>query len=261
VRRLVPGAAPLALEQVYGELVLERPADRAWVAVGMVTSVDGAATREGVTAALGGEADHHAFRALRAACDVVLVGAGTARAEDYGPPTGTETRRRRRRERGLAAVPAMALVSGSLDLDPQARLFSDPQHRPLVFTHRRAPDAAARSLAPVAEVIRCGDHEVDLREVLDVLHRRDLGRVLCEGGPTLNGALFVSDAVDELFLTVDPTVAGGEAPRIVRSSAELASPPRLQLAELHEHEDELLLRYRRGRGSGAAHDGRSGVDG
>jgi riboflavin-specific deaminase-like protein len=260
VRRLLPDTAMLEVGQVYDDLVLARPDDRAWVAVGMVTSVDGAASRDGATAALGGEADQHAFRALRAACDVILVGAGTVRAEDYGPPTGTAARRARRGARGLAAVPALALVSGSLDLDPAARVFSHPDHRPLVFTHGRASEAAARALAPVAEVVRCGDAEVDLLEVLYQLHRRGLGRVLCEGGPALNGALFALDAVDELFLTVDSRVVGGDAGRIVRSPAELAPAPRLRLVELFVHDDELLLHYRRSREERVDQDGHPGMD-
>jgi riboflavin biosynthesis pyrimidine reductase len=246
VRRFLPGIEDLEVQDAYAELVLPQLPDRAWVAIGMVATVDGAAAREGATAALGGEADHHAFRALRDACDVVLVGAGTARAEDYGPPRGTPSRREGRRRRGLAATPRLAVVTGSLALDPGARLFGDPDHRPLVFTHAGAPRERRSALAEVADVVECGEREVDLQRVLEHLHTLALGRVLCEGGPSLNGALLALDAVDEVFLTVEPSLSGGAASRIVRSAEELP-PRRLELVGLAEHDGELLLRYRRRR--------------
>jgi riboflavin-specific deaminase-like protein len=246
VRRLIPSAGDEPLEDVYGRLVLPTAAGRAWIALGMVASIDGAATLQGETADLGGPADHRAFRALRSACDAILVGAGTVRVEGYGPATGTADRRQEREARGLAAVPRLVIVSGSLDLDPDARAFGDPRHPPLVVTGDCAPAERVARLEPVAEVVRCGGTEVDLRALLALLHDRGLRRVLCEGGPTLNGELLALDAVDELFLTVDPVLVAGEAPRITRSGSE-AAPRRMRVVELREHEGELLVRYRRAR--------------
>ena len=95
--------------------------------------------------------------------------------------------------------------------------------------------------APV-EVVPLPD--VSPAAVLADLRRRGIRALLCEGGPRLNGALLACDAVDELFLTLAPLLAGNAvAPRIVEGDG-LAAPIRLELAWALSHDDELYLRYR-----------------
>ncbi|GGI04939.1 dihydrofolate reductase family protein [Egicoccus halophilus] len=261
MRRLVAtgndgsGASPrdvrpedVRLEDVYADLVLCGPVEgRAAVSLGMVASTDGAASIDGRTARLGGVADRAAFAALRAAGDAVLVGAGTVRAEDYRPVTGDTARRARRRAKGLAPVPRLVIVSRSLSLSPTARVFADPRHPPLLITTRRAIEQTDVPLPDAAELIVCGEEEVDLALALRELAERGLPRVLCEGGPRLNDALLGADLVDEVFLTLAPVLVGGNTARIVTGPAE-HPPAELHLVELREHEGELLLRYRRNRG-------------
>ena len=248
MQQLYPEHRSMALDELHAGLTLHDGggAQRTWLAIGMVATLDGAATVGGRTDALGGEADHRVFTQLRAAADTILVGAGTVRAEDYGPAAGPAARREDRAARGLDESPRLVIVSGSLDLGPELRVFSDPQHRPLVVTSGRASEVRAAGLAEVAEVVRVGDDALDVVELLDQLASRDLRRVLCEGGPRLNGHLLAEDLVDEVFLTVAPSMFAGDAPRIAHGDREL--PPRgFTLASIHEHEDELLLRYRRAR--------------
>jgi riboflavin biosynthesis pyrimidine reductase len=166
-----------------------------------VSSIDGAATVGGETAALGGPADHHAFRALRGACDAILVGAGTVRIEGYGPAAGTPARRRDREDRGSRPGPA----AGDRQRVARPRSSSSglqrPRPPPLVVTHAAAPAAQVAARSDVAEV---------------VIVRRDGGgrprAAACAAGPwpatgssakgdrRLNGALLEADVVDELFL-------------------------------------------------------------
>ena len=243
MRRLLPDVRDEVPAEVYGELCLAGPVgDRSGVSLGMVSSVDGGATVAGRTADLGGEADRAAFGALRAAADAILVGAGTVRAENYGPATGTAERQRRRIEKGLAATPRLVIVSNRLSLDPNARVFRDPDHPPLLVTSRRAVSSRPE-VAACGEVLLCGDERVDLEAALAALADRGWARVLCEGGPALNASLFALDLVDELYLTLAPTLVGGDAPRIIAPSANQA-PRALALLGLREHESELLLHYR-----------------
>jgi riboflavin-specific deaminase-like protein len=247
VRRLYPSFEEFDLDALYAGLTLAAgDGERASVALGMVSSVDGAAAIAGTTSALGGPADRVAFRTLRGACDAILVGAGTVRDEDYGPPGGPAARQADRLGRGLAAVPRLVIVTRRLALDPAQRVFGDPDRRPLIVTTMRAPEAAAASLAPVADVLRLGDEAVDLPALLARLGALGLSRVLCEGGPSLNAALLASDLVDEVFLTLYPALAGGTAPRILAGSDGMPAHP-LALAAVHEHDGELLLRYQRPR--------------
>jgi riboflavin-specific deaminase-like protein len=239
VERFLPDRGPESLDDVYVDLVVPPGEERPHVYLGMVASADGAAVVDGRTRGLGGEADRAAFRRLRETCDVILVGAGTARSEDYGPPRAPEDVVERRTARGLAPRATIAVVTGSGSLDPAARLFSDPTYRPVIVTTERAD---VSELEAVADVVRCGRDDVELAAALAVLHDRGATRVLCEGGPTLNGALLREGLVDELFLTLAPTLVGAAPLRIVE--AELAGPVDVELTELRHHDGELLLRYR-----------------
>ena len=210
----------------------EPAGDRPWLVVNMVATLDGATAVDGVTGALGGPADHLVFHALRGIADVVLVAAGTARAEDYGPP----------RARPDGAPGRLAVVTRSGDLDPTARMFRSGN--PLVLTCEACPADRRAALAEVAEVVLAGDTAVDLALALDELGSRGARVVLCEGGPTLNGQLIEADLVDEWCLTVAPVLAGGDAKRASVGGLAAAPPHPLALDRVLVADDgDLLLRY------------------
>jgi riboflavin biosynthesis pyrimidine reductase len=83
---------------------------------------------------------------------------------------------------------------------------------------------------------------VDLATLLRSLREEGVRALLCEGGPTLHGALQAEGLVDELFLTTAPKLTGGEAPRIVEGVLPKAAE--LQLEWLLEQDGELFARYR-----------------
>jgi 5-amino-6-(5-phosphoribosylamino)uracil reductase len=202
-----------------------------------VSSADGAATVDGRSGGLGSPADRRILALLRDLCDVILVGAGTARVESYGPSPSNEARQARRAALGLSPVPRMALISNRLDIDPAGPLFADGADT-IVITHAGAP---TERLCDVAELIVAGDSAVDLRLAVAELARRGLTRVHCEGGPSLAGSLLSADVVDELCLTLSPLLAGGSAGRIVKSAATQAK--RLELRHVLEEDGALFLRY------------------
>jgi riboflavin biosynthesis pyrimidine reductase len=86
------------------------------------------------------------------------------------------------------------------------------------------------------------DGRVDLTALTRSLREEGIRALLCEGGPTLHGALQAAGLVDELFLTIAPKLIGGEAPRIVEGV--LPEPGELELAWLLEQDGELFARYR-----------------
>lgn len=245
MRRLVPDQGEEDLDELYASLHLPLPPPgRPHTYLGVVSSVDGAAAIGGRTGQLGGDADRRAFSALRETCDAILVGAGTVRTEDYGPPRPREASRRRRVARGLDAIPRLVVVSASLDLDPRARLFSDPGRPPTVLTVEDADRQRRARLADVAEVVSAGTGWVDLAGALRRLRATGVRWLLCEGGPRLAGGLLEAGVLDELYLTVAPVLAGGDGPRIIAGMA--ASPRAVELREARLHADELVLRYRVG---------------
>lgn len=209
----------------------------------MIASVDGATAVDGLSGGLGGPPDHRVFMALRALADVVLVAAGTARAEGYGPAVLPEAVRSERQARGQSPVPPIAVVSRSLNLDWQSRLFTEAAVRPVVVTvASAAPDGLARA-ADVADVVVAGQEDIDLRQALVSLGERGARFVLAEGGPTFNGVLAAAGLVDELCLTVSPWLAGGSSKRIV-AGPPLTPPRGMQLRSVCEESGFLFLRYR-----------------
>jgi riboflavin biosynthesis pyrimidine reductase len=212
-----------------------------WLRANMVTSADGAGFLDGRTEGLSSPADMRLFGLLRVLADVVLVGAGTARTEQYKPA---------RRRPALAAlragrppVPPIAVLSRKLDLDFATPLFNEaPQDaRTIVITCAGSPDGRRAAAAKVADVIVAGDLVVDLTEALSALRARGLGRVLCEGGPHLLGEIAAAGLLDELCLTVSPVLAGPGPGRI---TAGAPFPEQLMTLE-HVLEDDgfLYCRY------------------
>lgn len=213
----------------------------AWLRANMVTSADGAGFLDGRSAGLSSPADMRLFGLLRVLADVVLVGAGTARVEEYKP-----ARRRPALEDLRAGRPPtvpIALVSRKLDLDFGTPLFTDapPDARTIVITCAGSPDEQRAAAARVADVIVAGDVAVDLAEALAALRDRGLGRVLCEGGPHLLGELASAGILDELCLTVSPVLAGPGPTRVVAGAPFPAQ--RMTLAHLLTEDGALFCRY------------------
>jgi len=225
LRQLFPesidGIEPL---EVYRDLpVVEgRPAVR----LNMIGSVDGAAAVDGRSGGLGGPADRKVFAALRSLADVVLVAAGTVRAEHYGPGT----------------LP-IAVVSGSLRLDWDTPFFTAATHRPIVITAGRAPADGRQQAETVADLVVAGDAEVDLAAAVAQLGERGFGHVLAEGGPSFNGSLAAAGLLDELCLTIAPVLVSGDAKRILVGPG-LQPPPDMGLRSLCEEDGYLFARYR-----------------
>lgn len=211
-----------------------------YVRVNFVASADGAATVEGRSEALGSPADRKVFLLLRELAEVLLVGAGTVRAEDY--------RGARRRTRGRETPPPIAVVTASADLDPASRFFTDTFVAPIVLTTAAVPQERLDRLAAAGADVVALDR-LTPQTMLAELGRRGLHRVLCEGGPKLFGDLVTADVVDELCLTVAPVLTAGAAPRIAHGVP--GTPPRrLDLAAALHEDGNLLLRYRRTREDG-----------
>lgn len=240
-----------------------------WTILNMVQSLDGGVTSEDVSADLGSPADQEIFRTLRSLADVILVGAETVRKENYGPPKLTAELQAQRKSRGQQPLPEIAVVSASLALDPQSRLFEDG-HRPVVFTcsgtsdvcadDSRTEDATAdrqsryEALSEVAEVIVLESSEeaessgsdagaaVDLSAVREALSERSHKIILCEGGPTLNAQLAAQDLIDEFCISLSPALLGGNPLHLLEDAPLLNK--RLTLLSIATDNALLFLRYK-----------------
>ncbi len=223
------------------------PSGRPWLLVNMISSLDGAITIEGRSGALGRPADKALFFALRAVGDVVLAGAGTVRAEGYGPARPSSAQRAARRARGQAEVPPIAVITRSMELDLSSRLFAPGGPRPIVITCAHAPAARVDAAREVADVVVTGQETVDLPGALRALGERGAKVVTCEGGPRLNGDLLIDDLIDEWALTLSPLLAGGDSARAAVGPTPPAPIP-MVLDRLLEGDGLLLSRWLRARG-------------
>jgi riboflavin biosynthesis pyrimidine reductase len=205
--------------------------DGRWVRANFVMSLDGAIIGpDGVSEHLGTEADRRVFSLARELSDVVLVGAGTLRAEDY-----------------RASRRPLAIVTRTMDLAPELRVFADrgPEHvRPMVMTTDRALRAAPEWLREEAVLVPCGADEVDLVRVLDHLTSLGLPKILCEGGPALLTDLLTADLIDEVLLTIAPRLVGGDA-HLVYLPGGMHPPLRFSTAQVLEHDGTVLSRLLR----------------
>ena len=220
---------------------------RPFVRCNMISTLDGAITLDGRSGMLGGSADRQVFQALRSLADVILVGAGTARAEKYQPVGEAEVWRALRD--GRAPTPPIAVVTRSLDMDVDGPLLARaPGHaRTIVLTSQAAPAARRAAAARHADVVVTGGDVVSPAAAVGALAARGHQRVLLEGGPNLLSQITAAGLLDELCLTVSPMLVGGGAGRIL-AAAGGGAVTGLRLAHVLEDAGYLLCRYLRGTG-------------
>ncbi len=231
--------AEVAATQVYAY-----PDCKRWLRANMVTSVDGAAVLEGRVGSLTGPADQQLLVLLRSLCDVLLVGAGTLRAEGYGPVRAQAELSDVRREAGQLPHPRLAVLSRSLDIDLTSTAFTKAAERPIVITTELADTDRVREVEQVADVLLAGGAAVDLGVAVELLEQQGLTRMLSEGGPQALAALYAADLVDELCLAISPMVVAGQESRLT-AGPPMPEPLLVHLGTVLERDGFLFLRYLR----------------
>ena len=205
---------------------------RRWMRANFVSTLDGAATGDDHrSGSINTEADHVVFDLLRRLSDVVVVGAGTVRAEAYPSLQADDP-----------AAPRLVVVSHSGEVPDS--VLGGPQGS-VLFVTRSGADAHAlgrsRELLGPDFVFTAGTDTVDLRAMRNLLEDQGARQILCEGGPALFGSLLEAGVVDELDLTWSPKLVAGTHKSIVAGAArEVAMSPMLLL----EEDGTLLGRWR-----------------
>jgi riboflavin biosynthesis pyrimidine reductase len=233
-QQLGTASAPESLAALYRD-----PPDG--VRVNMIASLDGAAFFDGVAGPLSDPTDQNLLLTLRGYADVILVGAGTVRAEGYGPVRLNAAQVAERRQRwGVESPPRIAVFTQTGDVP--ASLFAEGQ-RPILVTIARLARSKPE-LGRYADFLIAGEAAVDLATAVEALRAEGLRRILCEGGPTLLDELVAHNLVDEMCLTVSPTLAA--TPIGARPGAPaLAVPTRMALSHAVVVDHYVYLRYAR----------------
>lgn len=197
----------------------------------MVSTVDGAATGDsGLSDSINDEADGRVFAVLRRWADAVLVGAGTAEAEGYGPLDDTP----------LVLVSRRGRIPGALA--DQVRSGEGGGRVLLATTGSAEGLGEARDLLGAEAVLLAddGDGGLAFERLRLQLHERGHRRLLSEGGPTVLARQFAAGVVDELCLTWVPRLLADDRPRILAGPGlDVRLTPRLLL----EHHGTLLGRW------------------
>ncbi len=175
--------------------------------INMVVSLDGKIDVDGRSKGLSTNLDRQIFHFLRATAQVILVGAGTARAENYQTPKLTDELVELRHHLGITHP--LRIVVASREANP-------------VASSTEIPNGTIEYLQIPSTIDNPG-----LSALLGVDNSQP-GGVLCEGGPTLLGDLLTRDLVDEFCLTIRHLIAGASSELLV--TREFATPIDFELA-------------------------------
>lgn len=189
---------------------------------------------------LSSPADFDRVDEVRASVDAILIGAGTIRADNPRLLVNSEERRAVRTAAGRPEYPLKVTVSGSGDLDPNARFWHTGGEKVLYTTDRGAERARALGLA--TDVVPLGA-DLDWRRLLTHLHGvRGVRRLMVEGGGLIHTQLLTQGLADELQLVLAPLFVGDpRAPRLFGPGGYQGG--RLRLLESRQIEDVVLMRY------------------
>ncbi|MBK0326908.1 bifunctional diaminohydroxyphosphoribosylaminopyrimidine deaminase/5-amino-6-(5-phosphoribosylamino)uracil reductase RibD [Rhodobacteraceae bacterium F11138] len=216
---------------------------RPLVTLKLASSFDGRiATGTGQSQWITGPQARRAVHAMRARHDAVMVGAGTARADD---PSLTV------RDLGIQRQPVRVVVSRHLDLPLLGQLARSAREIPLWVCHGDAADAERLKAwqGMGARLLPCAvdGMQLDPVDILQQLGQAGLTRVFCEGGSALAGSLLAADLVDELIgFTAGLTIGAEGLPAIGALGLDrLDAAPRFQLIETRPVGDDILHRWQR----------------
>lgn len=264
---------PSGLRELYGGDLRFRaaPADRPFVIANFVSTLDGVVSYEihgqaGASTISGQDiADHFIMGLLRASADAIMVGARTVQdtspddlwIPEYVYPdakhlfTEYRTNVLHRPE-----YPLLVIVSGNGRLELNRAIFRTPGMRTIIITTacgRDALEKAGATKLPAVQIhaLDTKGGTIDPLAMLQFLYTQlGIRRLLHEGGPMLFGQFMAAKAVDELFITLSPQIAGRGAttirPGLVQGMEFMPDgAPWFQLLSVKQGIEHLYLRYRR----------------
>jgi len=218
---------------------MERPnviINSAMSADGKISSVDRKQVR------ISGPDDMARVKLLRARSDAVMVGVGTVLADDPGLKVKSRDLRMMRSDRGLPENPMRVVVDSRARTPPKAEVLGEGC---ILAVSRAAPEERLDRLKGKCEIVVAGEEKVDLGELLSILQKKGVERLMVEGGATLNWSLIEAGLVDEIIVFVGPMIIGGEgAPTLVDGPGFSDDYPRLELVSVEALDGGVLLRWR-----------------
>ncbi|MFP7364704.1 pyrimidine reductase family protein [Corynebacterium callunae] len=206
----------------------------------LVSTLHGSTTVNGTSGNLGNSTDTALLLGLREWSDVVLVGSGTIKAEDYGGVQIPQEIQQERFARGQSAIPPIAVISRSLRFDVESRFFKEAHTSPLIFTDNKDAELQAALKNAGAKIIEL--ETLSVQGVVEKLRDAGYARITCEGGATLYAQVLDAGLVDVWHQTLDPTISGTVERPIVKGGS--STPQRLKFDHFYTDADStVFLRY------------------
>lgn len=223
----------LDLSNYYPEPPISRNS-KIWTRANFATAINGVIKVDGRSDGVSGAGDKVIFKYLRNQCDAILVGASTAKKENYSVPNANQLSGKR---------PRLVILSNSLDISPDAKFLSQEDQPLIVTSEKSATDKSALidRLSGQLEVATMGNNSVDLSSLSDFLVKRNYSKVLCEGGPSIFSQLLRHQLIDELCLTISPLIAPGKPTGIAQFENNFST--KLSLASCFSVDGFLFCRY------------------
>ncbi len=191
---------------------------------------------------ISGPKDMDRVKLLRAESDAVMVGIGTVLADDPGLRVKSQDLKKMRSGRGLPENPMRVVVDSRARTPPTAEVLGVGC---ILAVSRAAPEERIASLREKCEIVVAGEDRVDLKELLSILFKKGVKRLMVEGGATLNWSLIEAGLVDEISVYVGPMIIGGEgAPTLVDGPGFSGDYPRLDLLSVEVIDGGVLIQWR-----------------
>ena len=184
------------------------------------------------------------MRNIRANVDAVLVGASTLRSEDL-TLTVDEPLAIRRAQRGLEKQPLSIILTASGNVSTDRKIFRDNRNGVIIFAGANADRQNTTKLSERASVHKAvGSSILEPGMILKTLTEEfGVQRLLVEGGPRVNHSFITSGLVDEIFFTLAPKIAGGDARSLIEGASLLPETASPSLVSVYLAGSELYLRY------------------
>ncbi|MFZ3166489.1 MAG: 2,5-diamino-6-(ribosylamino)-4(3H)-pyrimidinone 5'-phosphate reductase [Candidatus Methanoperedens sp.] len=219
---------------------------RPFVFINAAMSADGKiATIERRQTRISGSLDFDRMDELRASSDAIMVGIGTIISDNPSLTVKSKDRKERRRALGLSENPVRIVVDSLARTPVDADIFKKGEGKRIIAISETAPSDKIQRLSKLADIICIGKKNVDLVKLLSELKKRDINRLMVEGGATLNWGLISNGLVDEVYTFVGNIIIGGKnAPTLVDGEGYASDFCRLALISCEKVEDGVLIKWK-----------------
>ncbi|WP_340819449.1 2,5-diamino-6-(ribosylamino)-4(3H)-pyrimidinone 5'-phosphate reductase [Methanolobus sp. WCC4] len=221
--------------------------ERPFIFINSAMSADGKiSTKERKQVRISGQVDFNRMDQLRAGADAIMVGIGTVLADDPSLTVKSPELKEKRLKAGLDENPARVIVDSKARTPVDADIFKKGEGKRIILVAEAAPQEKVTELSKKAEVIVTGKDSVDLPEAMRQLREQGIGRLMVEGGATLNWGMISGGLVDEIYTFVGNLIIGGRnAPTFTDGDGFLEDDIiKLDLLDAEKIEEGILLKWK-----------------